>query len=112
MTLVQSAQGAAMKNLDFPVSAAAVHLHGREFHEKDFYESSPAPVRTEVAPLLPVAAAGHRVHADTQGHKRREASDPAYKRPFAQRIRPWVLAVLLLGLASSVVWLWLVRPVL
>ncbi len=26
-----------MRHLDFPVSAAAVRLHGREFHDQDFY---------------------------------------------------------------------------
>ena len=29
-----------MKHLDFPVSTAAVHLHGREFHDQDFYASA------------------------------------------------------------------------
>ena len=32
-----------MTHLDFPVSAAAVHLHGREFHEQDFYTSAKLP---------------------------------------------------------------------
>ncbi len=33
-----------MKQLEFPVSAHAVHLHGREFHDQDFFESVSAPL--------------------------------------------------------------------
>lgn len=38
-----------MKHLEFPVSAAAVHLHGREFHDQDYFESVSAPL-DETAP--------------------------------------------------------------
>jgi len=38
-----------MKHLEFPVSAHAVHLHGREFHDQDFFESASAQ-RDELAP--------------------------------------------------------------
>jgi len=101
-----------MKNLDFPVSAAAVHLHGRQFHEQDFYESSSAPVKAEAAPPLPVASARHRGSSNPQGHKHNVASGRARKRPLAHHIRRWVLATVLLGSTSSVVWSWLVRPFL
>ncbi len=97
-----------MKQFDFPVSAAAVHLHGREFHEQDFFVPSLVPserVDITVADDRVPPAAEVRGDGGLPGHGR----ESQFKGRFKKLVH-WTLACLGLALAAAVVLSWLVRP--
>ena len=92
-----------MKHLDFPVSAAAVHRHGREFHEQDFFDVAPAPP--------------HQLIQETQGAEPTEAALSqavrAHRSLAGERLRTlahWTIVCIVVGLAVMVLMSWLVHP--
>ncbi len=91
-----------MKQLEFPISAAAVHLHGREFHAQDFYDTARAPADQENSMSPKGASPPARDDADL-GLK------PSAGQPAAKLLR-WTLTCIALALAVAVVLSWLVRP--
>lgn len=97
-----------MKQLDFPVSAAAVHLHGREFHEQDFFVSSIVPSEHVDLPLAEDSASpagADHVDSGRPAHGRESQLKGRFK-----KLMHWTLACLGLALAATVVLSWLVRP--
>ena len=97
-----------MKQLDFPISAAAVHLHGREFHEQDFFVPSFVPsehVDIPVADDRVSPAGADPVDSSRPGHGRESQLKGRLK-----KLVHWTLACLGLALAAAVVLSWLVRP--
>ena len=92
-----------MKHLDFPVSAAAVHRHGREFHEQDFFDVTPAPP--------------HQLIQETQGAEPTGAALSqavrAHRSLSGERLRSlvqWTIVCIVVGLAVMVLMSWLVHP--
>lgn len=98
-----------MTHLDFPVSAAAVHLHGREFHEQDFYTSANLPTGPDTG-LLSGAVPAQRVgeSAESQPHL------DGYPNRLGMAQRLWILlrwTFMCIGfaLAAAVVVAWLAQ---
>ena len=91
-----------MKHLEFPISAAAVHLHGREFHAQDFYDTARAAADQESDTSARGASPPVRDDPD-HGPK------PSDGHPAAKLLR-WTLTCIALALAVAVVLSWLVRP--
>ena len=98
-----------MKHLDFPVSAAAVRLHGREFHEQDFYTSANLPISPDTG-LLSGAVPAQRAWRveDVHPHLDGQPNRPGV----VQRL--WILArwtFMCIGfaLAAAVMVAWLAR---
>ena len=97
-----------MKHLDFPVSAAAVHLHGREFHDQDFFVAAPPPAASNDA-----AAADDALPQPGQSHADQRHPPFAYPSQTGDGVRKllrWTLTCVGLAFAAALLLSWLVRP--
>jgi hypothetical protein len=96
-----------MKNLDFPVSAGAVRLHGREFHAQDFLDVSSAPVGLPGGSRSGGAVAQER-HDDPALFDVYNERRPSARARLRAVLR-WTLVCMTLALAAAVTMSWLVR---
>ena len=98
-----------MKQLDFPISAAAVHLHGREFHEQDFFVPAAATSEHIDLSVADDAASPDGSDSTAYNHSPGYGGQPSLGER-AKKLARWTLACLGLALAAVVVMSWLVRP--
>ena len=91
------------KQLDFPISVAAVRLHGREFHEQDFF----VPYSVTSEHLDGSASRAATGPADPSGPAPGRASLLGES---ARKLARWTLTCVGLALVVVLVLSWLVRP--
>ena len=97
-----------MTQLDFPNSAAAVRLHGREFHEQDFFDAAAQPASHDTG--VPADASPPPARPGGADHRQPAYGHPA---PAGDRVRKlvrWTMTCIGLALAAAVVMSWLVWP--
>ena len=97
-----------MKQIDFPISVAAVRLHGREFHEQDFYV--PSNVTREHVNLSLAEKASPPPGADPVEGCSAARGRVSLLGESVKKLARWTLTCIALALAAALVLSWLVRP--
>ena len=97
-----------MQHLDFPNSAAAVRLHGREFHEQDFFDAAAQPASNDTG--VPADASPPPARPGGADHRQPAYGHPAPADDRVRKLVRWTMTCIGLALAAAVVMSWLVRP--